>query len=56
MTQIAFHRKIDDRAMGLVGQGAKAELHGYSTFPRLVAEPEVVDWSGMARNSSNAFQ
>ena len=58
MTQIAFHRKIGDRALTLVGQGAKAELHGYSRTPRIVSESPVsqeVDWATEARFSSNAF-
>jgi P4 family phage/plasmid primase-like protien len=58
MTQIAFHRKISDRALKLVGQGAKAELHGYSKLPRVVPDVSVdseVDWAREARFSSTAF-
>ena len=36
MTQIAFQRKLSDRAMNIVGQGSKAVLHGYAILPRAV--------------------
>jgi P4 family phage/plasmid primase-like protien len=59
MTQIAFHRKLSDRAaIKLVGQGAKAEVHGYSKLPRIVPEasgPGEVNWATEARFSSTAF-
>lgn len=49
MTQIAFHRKIMDRGMALVGQGAKAQLMGHSLMPRVVEEPQDINWSNQAR-------
>jgi P4 family phage/plasmid primase-like protien len=59
MTQIAFHRKLSDRAaLKLVGQGAKAEIHGYSKLPKVVPEfsgPEEVNWATQARFSSSSF-
>jgi putative DNA primase/helicase len=36
MTQIAFQRKLSDRAMKIVGQGSKALLHGYAILPKAV--------------------
>ena len=55
MTQIAFQRKLSDRALKLVGQGSKAELHGYSLPPRLVSGPPEINWSTEARFSNNSF-
>jgi hypothetical protein len=55
MTQIAFQRKLSDRALKLIGQGSKAELHGYSLPPRLVSGPPEINWSTEARFSSNSF-
>jgi putative DNA primase/helicase len=55
MTQIAFQRKLSDRALKLVGQGSKAELHGYSLPPKLVSGPPEINWSTEARFSSNSF-
>lgn len=55
MTQIAFHRKLSDRAMNLVGQGAKAVLNGYSLLPRIVSEPAEINWSNEVRFSKNSF-
>jgi putative DNA primase/helicase len=43
MSQIAFHRKLSDRGQEIVGQGARAELVGYSLLPRAVHSSEV-DW------------
>lgn len=48
MTQIAFQRKLSDRGMKLVGQGSKAELHGYMKLPTLVEDNDVV-WSDQVR-------
>lgn len=49
MTQIAFHRKIMDRGMNLMGSGAKAQLLGHSLMPRIVEEPQDINWSNQAR-------
>lgn len=49
LTQIAFHRKISDRGMKLVGQGAKAELHGYTLTLQVVSEPKQVNWSNQTQ-------
>lgn len=49
MTQIAFHRKIDDRGMKLVGSGAKARLMDHSLMPRVVEDPQDINWAAQAR-------
>jgi len=46
MSQIAFQRKLSDRGMAVVGQGAKATLENRALNPRVVPSGEV-DW-GMA--------
>ena len=48
MTQIAFQRKLSDRNMRVIGNGAKAILEGYALAPRAVPTGEV-DWSLAAR-------
>jgi putative DNA primase/helicase len=55
MTQIAFQRKLSDRAMKIIGQGSKAELHDHSLLPRLVSSPAEINWSNEVRFSKNAF-
>jgi putative DNA primase/helicase len=56
MTQIAFHRKISDRAMGLVGQGASAKLQGYSLPPKAVVTVETqVDWFTQSRRAKDSY-
>lgn len=46
MSQIAFQRKLSDRGMTIVGQGATATLEGRLLNPRVVPS-DTVDW-GMA--------
>lgn len=48
MTQIAFHRKLSDRNLEIVGLGSKAIVHGRSVAPRAV-ETNEVDWSTLSR-------
>ena len=43
MTQIAFHRKLSDRAMQIDGSGASAVVFGRALTPRAVPTGEV-DW------------
>jgi phage/plasmid-associated DNA primase len=43
MTQIAFHRKLSDRAMQIDGSGASAIVYGRALTPRAVPTGEV-DW------------
>jgi P4 family phage/plasmid primase-like protien len=54
MTQIAFQRKLADRGLEIIGQGAKAEIQGYMFTPRVVpqqvAEP---NWNDLTRFSKN---
>lgn len=49
LTQIAFHRKIQDRGMKLNGSGAKAELHGYSLPLAPVSSPQEINWQDQTR-------
>jgi putative DNA primase/helicase len=44
MTQIAFHRKLTDRGLEIIGQGARAEVKQYSLNPRAV-QSESIDWT-----------
>jgi putative DNA primase/helicase len=46
LTQIAFQRKLSDRALKIDGQGAKAILHGYTQLPK-----PVPDWNSSVANS-----
>jgi P4 family phage/plasmid primase-like protien len=56
MTQIAFHRKIGDRAMGLTGQGAAAKLQGYSLPPKAVVTVETqTDWFTESRKLKDSY-
>ena len=48
MTQIAFHRKLSDRAMQVVGSGASAVVDGRALTPRSVPTGEV-DWGVVNR-------
>jgi P4 family phage/plasmid primase-like protien len=54
MTQIAFQRKLADRGLEIIGQGAKAEIQGYMFTPRVVpqqvAEP---NWNDLTRFAKN---
>lgn len=43
MTQIAFHRKLADRNIEIIGSGSQAIIHGYSLRPRPVQSTEI-DW------------
>jgi putative DNA primase/helicase len=45
MTQIAFHRKLQDRGLQVVGQGARAEIQGFAQRPRVVPTSTEVNWS-----------
>jgi phage/plasmid-associated DNA primase len=48
MTQIAFHRKLADRGLQIVGQGSRAEIKGYIMSPRAVESNEI-NWELAAR-------
>jgi putative DNA primase/helicase len=48
MTQIAFHRKLQDRGLSISGQGAKAMINGRVLPPRAVPTGEV-NWSDATR-------
>jgi P4 family phage/plasmid primase-like protien len=48
MTQIAFHRKLADRGVGIIGQGARAEIKNLNLIPRVVASADV-DWGTVSR-------
>jgi len=48
MTQIAFHRKLSDRNIEIMGLGSKAVINGRSLMPRAVETSEV-DWSTLSR-------
>ena len=48
LTQIAFHRKLMDRNLSIVGSGSQATVGGRSLIPRAVPSGEV-DWSVAAR-------
>jgi putative DNA primase/helicase len=50
LTQIAFHRKLMDRNLNIVGSGSQATVGGRSLIPRAVPSGEV-DWSVAARFS-----
>lgn len=43
MTQIAFHRKLQDRGLKVSGQGASAQISGFAQRPRIVQSE--VNWS-----------
>ena len=43
MTQIAFHRKLTDRGLDIEGQGARAEVKGFTLNPRAV-QTDSIDW------------
>jgi len=48
LTQIAFHRKMSDRGLEIVGQGAKAEIKNRVMAPRAVESREI-DWNVAVR-------
>jgi putative DNA primase/helicase len=48
LTQIAFHRKLMDRNLSIVGSGSQATVGGRSLIPRAVPSGEV-DWSVASR-------
>jgi putative DNA primase/helicase len=48
MTQIAFQRKLSDRGLDVVGQGARAEVRGRSLALRAAQDTEV-DWTMATR-------
>jgi len=48
MTQIAFHRKLSDRGLNIVGQGARAEIKNVNLIPRVVSSAEV-NWDSAVR-------
>jgi len=41
MTQIAFHRKLSDRGLQIIGQGSRAEIKNYIMAPRSVESNEI---------------
>jgi hypothetical protein len=53
MTQIAFQRKLQDRGLDVVGQGAKATINNRVLKPRAVPTSEV-DWGNTLR-AANSF-
>lgn len=53
MTQIAFQRKLSDRGLDVVGQGAKATIMNRVLNPRAVPTGEV-DWGNTLR-AANSF-
>jgi putative DNA primase/helicase len=48
MTQIAFHRKLSDRGLNIIGQGTRAMIEGRVMMPRVVPNGEV-DWQTATR-------
>ena len=48
MTQTTFQRKLQDRGLDIVGQGARAELKGHILMPRPVPSAEV-NWDSALR-------
>jgi putative DNA primase/helicase len=50
MTQIAFHRKLSDRGLQIVGQGARAQIMGRVMLPRAVSSGEI-NWDLASRMS-----
>ena len=48
MTQIAFHRKLMDRNLKVVGSGSRATVGDMSIIPRAVSLD--IDWSTIARH------
>jgi putative DNA primase/helicase len=50
MTQIAFHRKLADRGLQIVGQGARAQIIGRVMLPRAIPSGEI-DWGLASRMS-----
>lgn len=48
MTQIAFHRKLADRNIDIVGLGSRAVINGYSLAPRAVPDTDI-DWGTLSR-------
>ena len=48
MTQIAFHRKMVDRNLDVVGQGSQAIINGRLLVPRAVESTEI-DWNTATR-------
>lgn len=48
MTQIAFHRKLSDRNLDVVGMGSRAVINGYSLAPRSVPDNEI-NWGSLTR-------
>jgi putative DNA primase/helicase len=50
MTQIAFHRKLADRGLQIVGQGARAQIMGRVMLPRAVSSGEI-NWDLASRMS-----
>jgi len=48
LTQIAFHRKLSDRGLQILGQGSKAEIKNRTLAPRAVESKEI-DWNVAVR-------
>ncbi len=56
MTQIAFHRKLVDRGMPIIGEGNKAYLQNYDKISRqatTVSSDGNVDWKSTLKYSNN---
>ncbi len=49
MTQIAFHRKLSDRGLNIVGQGSRAEIQNMILLPKAVPTSTDVDWNVVTR-------
>lgn len=50
ITQIAFHRKLADRGLEVLGSGNKAVVNGIILSPFQVEEVKQVDWGNAARS------
>jgi P4 family phage/plasmid primase-like protien len=52
ITQIAFHRKLSDRGLDIIGTGNKAILRGLILLPHEIAMVQQADFASAARFSS----
>jgi hypothetical protein len=47
MTQIAFHRKLGDRGLKIIGAGSKAEIRDMTKALSAVSSSSEVTWSNL---------
>jgi hypothetical protein len=47
MTQIAFHRKLGDRGLKIIGAGSKAEIKDMTKALSAVSSSSEVTWSNL---------